>query len=311
MQTKLLIWGLGKDFQKLWPFYQAEMRKGKVVCAGGVDKNSNTRMDAFPVFCKEEIALENIDYLVISSSDHYWAIREEALTMGMDAAKIIDGRIFSVDGFDFCQFEQGHRLGERIFDGYFSDSSYWHQVRRYDGPGVEVTLGKKSYVGKSLIEHGDQGQGVIEIGHYTAIAWDIEWDLGLNLDHDYRRVSSYGVTHLPEEQQAFFPSRDEGSPKITVGSDVWIGKGSCIKSGVRIEDGAVVAAHSNVVCDVPAYTIVGGNPARFIKQRFSPDIVRALCSLSWWEWPEEKIHEAMAYFNDPAEFVRRYTGAAW
>lgn len=311
MQTKLLIWGLGKDFQKLWPFYQAEIRKGKVVCAGGVDKNSNTRMDAFPVFCKEEIALENIDYLVISSSDHYWEIREEALTMGMDAAKIIDGRIFSVDGFDFCQFEQGHRLGERIFDGYFSDSSYWHQVRRYDGPGVEVTLGKKSYVGKSLIEHGDQGQGVIEIGHYTAIAWDIEWDLGLNLDHDYRRVSSYGVTHLPEEQQAFFPSRDEGSPKITVGSDVWIGKGSCIKSGVRIEDGAVVAAHSNVVSNVPAYTIVGGNPARFIKYRFSPDIVKALCSLSWWEWPEERIHEAMAYFNDPAEFVRRYTGAAW
>ena len=311
MQTKLLIWGLGKDFQKLWPFYQAEIRKGKVVCAGGVDKNPDTRVGEFPVVRKEEAALEDIDYLVISSSDHYWAIREEAITMGMDAAKIIDGRIFSVDGFDFCQFEQGHRLGERIFDGYFSDSSYWHQVRHYDGPGVEVTLGKKSYVGKSLIEHGDQGQGVIEIGHYTAIAWDIEWDLGLNLDHDYRRVSSYGVTHLPEEQQAFFPSRDEGSPKITVGSDVWIGKGSCIKSGVRIEDGAVVAAHSNVVCDVPAYTIVGGNPAQLIKQRFSPDIVRALCSLSWWEWPEEKIHEAMAYFNDPAEFVRRYTGAAW
>lgn len=311
MQTKLLLWGIGKDFQKLWPYYQAEIRKGKVVCAGGVDKNPNTRIGEFPVVRKEEVALEDIDYLVISSSDHYWAIREEALTMGMDAAKIIDGRIFSVDGFDFCQFEQGHRLGERIFDGYFSDSSYWHQVRRYDGPGVEVTLGKKSYVGKSLIEHGDQGQGVIEIGHYTAIAWDIEWDLGLNLDHDYRRVSSYGVTHLPEEQQAFFPSRDEGSPKITVGSDVWIGKGACIKSGVRIEDGAVVAAHSNVVSNVPAYTIVGGNPARFIKYRFSPDIVKALCSLSWWEWPEERIHEAMAYFNDPAEFVRRYTGAAW
>ena len=40
MQTKLLIWGLGKDFQKLWPFYQAELRKGKVVCAGGGGQKS-------------------------------------------------------------------------------------------------------------------------------------------------------------------------------------------------------------------------------------------------------------------------------
>ena len=62
-------------------------------------------------------------------------------------------------------------------------------------------------------------------------------------------------------------------------------------SGVKIGDGAVIAANSVVVKDVEPYTIVGGNPAKVIKKRFSDDIINNLLELKWWDWSNEKINE--------------------
>jgi acetyltransferase-like isoleucine patch superfamily enzyme len=56
-----------------------------------------------------------------------------------------------------------------------------------------------------------------------------------------------------------------------VGNDVWIGHGAIVIAGVTIGDGAIVAAGSVVTKDVEPCTIVGGNPARFIKNRFSTE----------------------------------------
>ena len=58
--------------------------------------------------------------------------------------------------------------------------------------------------------------------------------------------------------------------KITVDDDVWIGHGSIILSPTYIGRGSIIAAGSIVIKDVPAYSIVGGNPARIIKMRFTP-----------------------------------------
>ena len=74
-----------------------------------------------------------------------------------------------------------------------------------------------------------------------------------------------------------------------VGNDVWIGYESAIMPGVNIGDGAIVAAKSVVVSNVPPYTIVGGNPAKPIKQRFSSEIINSLLEISWWNWSIEKI----------------------
>ncbi|MEC5211757.1 virginiamycin A acetyltransferase [Polaromonas sp. CG_9.5] len=74
-----------------------------------------------------------------------------------------------------------------------------------------------------------------------------------------------------------------------IGNDVWIGFEALIMPGVKIGNGAIVSSRSVVVSDVPAYTIVGGNPAKPIKQRFEPDAVLALESLAWWDWPVDKI----------------------
>ena len=55
---------------------------------------------------------------------------------------------------------------------------------------------------------------------------------------------------------------------IIIGNDVWIGFEAVILSGVRIGDGAIIGARAVVTKDVPPYTIVGGIPAKLIKNGF-------------------------------------------
>ena len=74
-----------------------------------------------------------------------------------------------------------------------------------------------------------------------------------------------------------------------IGHDVWIGYDALIMPGVTIGNGAIVSSRSVVVSDVPAYTVVGGNPAKPITHRFDPDTVGTLQEIAWWDWPIDKI----------------------
>lgn len=74
-----------------------------------------------------------------------------------------------------------------------------------------------------------------------------------------------------------------------IGNDVWIGYNATIMAGVRIGDGANIAANATVVRDVPPYTIVGGNPAKEIKKRFPEATIKKLPDLQWWNRDIETI----------------------
>lgn len=74
-----------------------------------------------------------------------------------------------------------------------------------------------------------------------------------------------------------------------IGNDVWFGHEAMIMQGVKIGDGAIIAARSVVVKDVSPYTIVGGNPAKTIRNRFSNEIIEQLLKIQWWNWDYEKI----------------------
>jgi len=91
------------------------------------------------------------------------------------------------------------------------------------------------------------------------------------------------------EPAAQYAQDDSCRGDTVVGNDVWIGYDALIMPGIHIGDGAVIAARSVVAGDVPPFTIVGGNPARPIKQRFSEETVQVLLAIKWWDWPVEKI----------------------
>ena len=75
----------------------------------------------------------------------------------------------------------------------------------------------------------------------------------------------------------------------TIGNDVWIGYNATIMAGVTIGNGAIIATNSVVTKDVEPYTIVGGNPAKVIKKRFSEERIEQLLEMAWWNWEIEKI----------------------
>ena len=74
-----------------------------------------------------------------------------------------------------------------------------------------------------------------------------------------------------------------------IGNDVWLGRESVIMPGVKIGDGAIIAAYSVVAKDVEPYTVVGGNPARVLKKRFEDEFVNILLKLKWWNFDKERL----------------------
>ncbi|MBL1076679.1 CatB-related O-acetyltransferase [Nocardia sp. 2] len=91
-----------------------------------------------------------------------------------------------------------------------------------------------------------------------------------------------------------------------VGNDVWFGYNTLIMPGVTIGDGAIIATGAVVTADVPPYAIVGGNPARVAKQRYSDADVARLLRAAWWNWPVELVteHVRAIMSGTPAEIER-------
>lgn len=84
---------------------------------------------------------------------------------------------------------------------------------------------------------------------------------------------------------------------INIGNDVWIGYNATIMAGVTIGNGAIIATNATVIKDVEPYSIVGGNPAREIKKRFSKEVISKLLELEWWNWDIEKITKNVQYLT--------------
>jgi NDP-sugar pyrophosphorylase family protein len=87
--------------------------------------------------------------------------------------------------------------------------------------------------------------------------------------------------------------------KVEIGNDVWIGAKAILISGVTVGDGAVIGAGAIVTKNVPPYAVVVGVPAKVVKARFTDDIIVALQSMKWWDWPDELIKDNIELFQHP------------
>jgi len=168
---------------------------------------------------------------------------------------------------------------------------------------TEVSLGDYSYIctGSEVI--------YTTIGKFVSIAALTRINPG---NHPMARASQHHFTYraaqfgLGEDDPAVFDWR-RSSP-VTIGHDVWIGHGAIVLPGVTIGNGAVIGAGAVVSRDVPPYMIVGGVPARPIRARFAPHIVAALARIRWWDWPRDRLREALDDIRSPdiAAFCAKY-----
>lgn len=128
------------------------------------------------------------------------------------------------------------------------------------------------------------------IGKFCAIARGVKFIMN-GANHNLAGFSTYPFAIFGNGWEAAQNSLDQAPYKgdTVIGHDVWIGYESTIMPGVTVGNGAIIAAKSVVVKDVPAYAIVGGNPARLIRLRFPPDVIAALLDIAWWHWDSAKI----------------------
>lgn len=132
------------------------------------------------------------------------------------------------------------------------------------------------------------------IGKYCSIGSGAVFMMAGNQGHRSDWVSSFPFYF---QANIFKKSKNayEKAGDTRIGDDVWIGSEAMILAGVTIGSGAIIAARSVVVKDVPAYAVVGGNPAQIIKYRFEEAEINSLLKLKWWDWSEEKVKAAMPY----------------
>ena len=109
-----------------------------------------------------------------------------------------------------------------------------------------------------------------------------------------------------EREEQFFDWRRKNI--VTIGHDVWIGHGATVLPGVTIGNGAVIGAGAVVSKDVPAWTIVGGVPAKIIRPRFTLEIGVRMDQLAWWDWDHARIRDALDDFRmlSAEEFLDQY-----
>lgn len=167
-----------------------------------------------------------------------------------------------------------------------------------------IVVGRHSYYSGYYHGHGfddcaryllpDDGVDRLVIGSFCSIGSGAAFMMAGNQGHRNDWVSTYpfywmqGVPAFAGAADGFRRAGD-----TVIGNDVWIGSEAIIMPGVRVGDGAVIGTRAVVTRDVEPYAIVAGNPARPIRKRFDDRQIALLLDMRWWEWPDDRIGEAM------------------
>lgn len=157
-----------------------------------------------------------------------------------------------------------------------------------------TTKGFKTYDNNAIVYRWSDAP--LTIGKYCSISYGVKFVLD-DGKHQYNQVSNFP-----------FPTNEIGDKKgITIGNDVWIGLNTIILNGVKIGNGATIAAGAVVTSDVPDYCVVAGVPAKVIKRKCSENEAEDMNKIAWWNWSEDKLQKAFPDFKySMSEFIRKY-----
>lgn len=191
--------------------------------------------------------------------------------------------IYPLEGYDKLIFLKPFVKAPNIIVGdytYFDD--------RKNGP--------ENFEEYNVLYNYDFEKVKLVFGKFCAIAAETRFIM--TGDHKLDGVSTFPFPIFQNGwEQAYSIDDLPTKGDIIVGNDVWFGYDSLVKGGVTIGDGAIVASRAVVVKDVPAYSIVAGNPAKVVKMRFDDQTIERLLHVAWWDWPIEKINQHLSLIS--------------
>jgi acetyltransferase-like isoleucine patch superfamily enzyme len=145
----------------------------------------------------------------------------------------------------------------------------------------------------------------VEIGKFCSIGPDLR--IITSGIHPTDWVSTYPFRARWDMPGKFQDGMPTTNGDTIIGNDVWIGTEVLILSGVTVGHGSVIASRAVVTKSVPPYSIIGGNPAKIIRLRFSEEQIKGMLELQWWNWDVEKIKANVHLLSSPNidQFLKR------
>lgn len=232
---------------------------------------------------------ENDDCELIIASQFYDEIIDQITKKGFKLERI---RVLTKE---LEQFKDSYHKNEKIVNG--------------------TIVGKYTYGYERLCHENNL---IERIGSFCSINHTVHVGVG-NHPMDFISTSpimytAEGVMFGPEHVEGFLPfnyqlslQQIKGNEKVVIGNDVWIGTNVVVLPGVKIGNGAIIAAGAVVTKDVPDYAIVGGVPAKIIKYKYSEKQISILNKVRWWDWPEKDIKEKIELLRNPSEFFKAFS----
>jgi virginiamycin A acetyltransferase len=224
----------------------------------------------------------------------------QAIDLGDRAAENYDNLIDALEAIEL--HEEVAQVISAKSKIYKFSLPYTRNFSRY----IKYEVGEYTY-GAPIVKDWHQGS-TLKIGDFCSIAENVTILLGGNHPIDW--VSSFPFGAIFEEFKDRCSEYPEKMSKgnVIIGNDVWIGLNSTILSGITIGDGAIIAANAVVTKNVEPYTIVGGNPAKILKKRFSDEAISKLLLIQWWNWDIDRIKDNLdLILSDDIElFIARH-----
>ncbi|QNK60477.1 CatB-related O-acetyltransferase [Paenibacillus sp. PAMC21692] len=237
---------------------------------------------------------------IIVASMHYDEIKEQLIAQGFT-----EGQHF-YRGMEKSKPAQPPKLPQPVQQVNSRDYTVQHSYRN-------TVIGRYTYGYEVLC---DANEYIKEIGSFCSI----NKTAYAGANHPVNKITSSPFFYSPNTRKWFwgnyvgfmdpedmpnFHEIAKNSP-ITIGHDVWIAAHAVILSSVKIGNGAIIAAGAVVTKDVPDYAIVAGVPAKVIKYRFSPEEIKMLQEIKWWDWPIEEIKANAPLFMNNVKFFQKF-----
>lgn len=202
-----------------------------------------------------------------------------------------------------CKIWPSRKVNEIYCEGYNTISRNTEVYNAY--------IGYASGISRNSVFHN------VKIGKYSVMAPGIQIIRGQHPTKDivsvhpsfYSIQKQYGFTYVNQQKYEEFKYADEEKKySVIIGNDVWIASNVTILEGIKIGDGAIIAASSVVTKDVPPYSIYGGNPAKLIRYRFNDEDLNFLLNLKWWQKESDWIKNHAKYFCDIKSLKKNING---